>query len=170
MDAGRIGCYYISFISKADLRVECMIGSCLFEYWDVEVEWDGNVVYYIRFKTRFTGKPGQVPESIRMFLAGKATDILDLTSHAVFHDGVYGAVYRRVARIPYGHTESYGSIARDVGTGPRVVGLAMKRNPTPLIIPCHRVVGKKGLGGFSPDITIKEKLLALEKGNHSDTR
>jgi methylated-DNA-[protein]-cysteine S-methyltransferase len=147
-----------------------MIGSCLFDYWDVEVEWNEHIVYYVRFKPRFTGKTGQIPESIRLFLAGKASAIPDLTSHAIIHDGVYSTIYQRVLQIPYGHTESYGSIARDVGTGPRVVGLAMKRNPTPLIIPCHRVIGKKGLGGYTPDITIKEKLLALEKENRSDNR
>jgi len=40
---------------------------------------------------------------------------------------------------------------------------AMARNPTPLVIPCHRVVGAKGIGGFSPDVEIKEMLLAMEK-------
>jgi methylated-DNA-[protein]-cysteine S-methyltransferase len=58
---------------------------------------------------------------------------------------------------------TYGEIARLAGTGPRVVGQAMARNPTPLVIPCHRVVAAKGIGGFSPSIEIKEALLALEK-------
>ena len=49
------------------------------------------------------------------------------------------------------------------GTTPRVVGQAMARNPTPLVIPCHRVVAADGIGGFSPSVEIKEELLAMEK-------
>jgi methylated-DNA-[protein]-cysteine S-methyltransferase len=38
----------------------------------------------------------------------------------------------------------------------------MAHNPTPLVIPCHRIIGTRGIGGFSPDIEIKERLLAME--------
>ena len=65
--------------------------------------------------------------------------------------------------IPYGSTVTYGEIAREVGTSPRAVGQAMARNPTPLVIPCHRVVAADGIGGFSPSVEIKEALLAMEK-------
>jgi methylated-DNA-[protein]-cysteine S-methyltransferase len=51
------------------------------------------------------------------------------------------------------------------GTNPRLVGLAMRRNPTPLVVPCHRVVSASGLGGFTPSIDIKESLLRMEKKN-----
>jgi methylated-DNA-[protein]-cysteine S-methyltransferase len=78
-------------------------------------------------------------------------------------DSMYGRIYRAVREIPYGSTATYGEIARIAGTAPRVVGQAMARNPTPLVIPCHRVIAAKGIGGFSPDIEIKEALLAMEK-------
>ncbi len=145
-----------------------MIGSCSFEYWDVEVEWDKNIVYYIRFKPRFSGRTGPVPRQVSMFLAGKTITIPDITSQVFLQDGMYSNIYNRVLEIPYGDTQSYGSIAKDLGTGSRIVGLAMKRNPTPILIPCHRVVAKNGLGGFSPDIRIKEALLALEKRVQSE--
>ena len=60
-------------------------------------------------------------------------------------------------------TATYGEIAARVGTSPRVVGQAMARNPTPLIIPCHRIVAVKGIGGFTPPLEIKRDLLAMEK-------
>ena len=53
---------------------------------------------------------------------------------------------------------TYGEIAGKVSTSPRVVGQAMRRNPTPLVIPCHRIVGKHGIGGFTPSPEIKEAL------------
>jgi methylated-DNA-[protein]-cysteine S-methyltransferase len=40
----------------------------------------------------------------------------------------------------------------------------MARNPTPLVIPCHRIVGSRSLGGFTPDLTLKSALLDLERG------
>lgn len=59
-------------------------------------------------------------------------------------------VWRVMAEIPYGATESYGALARRVGTGARAVGGACARNPIPVIVPCHRVVGAGGaLGGYS---------------------
>ena len=57
-------------------------------------------------------------------------------------------VWREVARIPPGRTCSYGDIARRLNTSPRAVGNAMGANPMPIMIPCHRVVGRNGLGGF----------------------
>lgn len=59
-------------------------------------------------------------------------------------------VWRAMAEIPCGATESYGALARRVGAGARSVGGACARNPIPVIVPCHRVVGAGGaLGGYS---------------------
>ncbi len=57
----------------------------------------------------------------------------------------------------------YGEIAAQVGTSPRAVGRAMARNPTPLVVPCHRIVAANGIGGFSPALEIKELLLVQER-------
>jgi methylated-DNA-[protein]-cysteine S-methyltransferase len=67
--------------------------------------------------------------------------------------------------IPYGQTVSYGEIARRVGrpAAYRAVGAANGRNPIPIIIPCHRVVGADGsLTGFGGGLPIKRRLLELE--------
>jgi len=71
-------------------------------------------------------------------------------------------VLAEVKKIPYGKTASYSEIANLLGTSPRGVGQALKRNPLPVIIPCHSVVGKNGLGGYSYGTNLKEKLLRLE--------
>jgi methylated-DNA-[protein]-cysteine S-methyltransferase len=77
-------------------------------------------------------------------------------------------VYSLIREIAWGETTSYGAIARRLGAGPeraRDVGRAMARNPIPLILPCHRVLGAGGrIGGFSaPGGTdLKAKMLALE--------
>lgn len=136
-------------------------GSCSFQLWKVLVDWDGTTVFRVRFVR--TANAGSVPVPFTKFLSGKGTDFSPLTSAALAGDSVYAEIYRAVSRIPYGETRTYGEIAEATGTHARVVGNAMSRNPTPLIVPCHRVVGTDGLGGFSPDIEIKKALLAMEK-------
>src|SRR3972149_7055553 len=73
-------------------------------------------------------------------------------------------VWRVVAGIPYGETRSYSWVAERAGGSPRAVGQALARNPCPLLIHCHRVVGKDGgLGGYTWGVALKRKLLELER-------
>lgn len=77
-------------------------------------------------------------------------------------------VWQALLSIPYGQTVTYQDIARDVDSHPRAVGTAVGKNPIPVVIPCHRVVGKNGqLTGFSggKGLTTKKQLLDLEKMN-----
>ncbi len=73
-------------------------------------------------------------------------------------------VWAAMQRIPYGETRSYGDLARDIGSAPRAVGNACGKNPIPIVIPCHRVLGRGGLGGYSGNggVATKRTLLALE--------
>lgn len=76
-------------------------------------------------------------------------------------------VLNQLILIPYGETKTYGEIAKKLKTSPRAVGNACRRNPIPIVIPCHRVVASKGLGGYSGSIEgetqdIKRNLLKLE--------
>ena len=76
------------------------------------------------------------------------------------------AVWRQLQKIPFGQTASYGDVARGVGSPRafRAVGNANNKNPIPLIIPCHRVIGSDGkLVGFGGGIWRKEWLLDHEK-------
>lgn len=78
------------------------------------------------------------------------------------------AVWRELARIPYGTVETYGSLAARLGSAPRAVGAACARNPIPIVVPCHRVVGADGsLGGYSggEGLATKRALLRLEGVN-----
>jgi len=60
------------------------------------------------------------------------------------------AVWRLMGEIPFGHTRSYSDLAGDLGSGARAVGTACGRNPIPVIVPCHRVIGVGGgLGGYT---------------------
>jgi methylated-DNA-[protein]-cysteine S-methyltransferase len=75
------------------------------------------------------------------------------------------AVWKELERIPYGVTISYGEVARriDQPAAVRAVGAANGRNPLPIIVPCHRVIGSNGnLTGFGGGLPIKRFLLAME--------
>ncbi len=74
-------------------------------------------------------------------------------------------VWQAIMTIPFGRTQAYGSIARSVGGSPRAVGQANARNRLPILIPCHRVVGSSGVGGYSggEGVTVKEFLLSHER-------
>lgn len=136
-------------------------GSCRLGLWHVHVWWSGDVIHRVRFAT--TGIPGTVPVFIRQYCAGAVVDLTALDTIACRGEMVSARIYHAVREIPYGRTATYGKIAAAVGTSPRAVGRAMAHNPTPLVVPCHRVVAAHGIGGFSPAIEIKELLLAMEK-------
>lgn len=85
---------------------------------------------------------------------------------------IQGSLYRRriwtaIAAIPRGQARTYGDIAKDLSSIPRAVGQACGDNPFPILIPCHRVVTRAGIGGFAHNekgflIDIKRWLLAHE--------
>lgn len=78
-------------------------------------------------------------------------------------------VWTAMAEIPYGEIRCYGELAETVGSAPRAVGRACGRNPIPVVIPCHRVLARTGLGGYSGTggLATKRYLLALEGGAKS---
>ncbi len=75
-------------------------------------------------------------------------------------------VWKEIAQIPVGEVRTYADLANTLGSGPRAVANACGANRFPLLIPCHRVVAKNGLGGFiqgkEGGLKIKEWLLAHE--------
>ena len=76
-------------------------------------------------------------------------------------------VWNELLNIPYGEVKTYKDIAKAVGSpkGYRAVGGALNKNPIPIIVPCHRVVGSNGqLVGFAGGVDLKAKLLELERG------
>ena len=80
-------------------------------------------------------------------------------------EGVTGAVMAALTDVPYGETRTYGDIAERLDTAAVAVGRACARNPVPLVVPCHRVVGSDGdLKGYSAagGVATKRRLLDLE--------
>ena len=74
-------------------------------------------------------------------------------------------VLEELTHVPYGHVDTYGALAKRVGKprAARAVGGALNRNPVPIVVPCHRIVGASGsLTGYGGGLERKEALLGLE--------
>ena len=104
---------------------------------------------------------------VAQFLAGKRKNF-DLEIDIAGRGGTEFqiAVWRACAQIPAGQTTTYGRLAAAIGkpAAARAVGGALGKNPIPVVVPCHRVVGVNGLTGFGSGLDVKQKLLDLEQG------
>lgn len=124
---------------------------------------EGNKIIQIGFHP-LPGRPTSVEleREIGEYLRGERT------AFSFFPDfSVYPPTVRRILEyiyhnLPYGNTLTYSQVAEAMGTHPRVVGLAMAKNRHLIVVPCHRVVGKYSLGGFSGGLEVKRFLLSLE--------
>ncbi|AIY90619.1 Methylated-DNA--protein-cysteine methyltransferase [Geoglobus acetivorans] len=142
------------------------------------VEWSWNFVARLKdgmvLEAWFTGE--SVEESVESefaynlkkrlerYFKGRAVDFDDVNVR--YPTPFSERVLRVVRSIPFGMVESYSSIAEKVGTSPRAVGVALRMNLVPVIVPCHRVVSKAGIGGYSQGEGIKKALLELESKFH----
>jgi methylated-DNA-[protein]-cysteine S-methyltransferase len=129
--------------------IECTIRTPL---GPVTLVADERTIVAVRFAD--TGKPGTNPlledaaAQIRAYFAGELRRFrLPLAPPASVHQC---RVREAMLAIAYGNTSTYGELAAAIGSSPRAVGQACGRNPLPIIVPCHRVVGAGGqLGGYS---------------------
>ncbi|MFG1778869.1 methylated-DNA--[protein]-cysteine S-methyltransferase [Micromonospora sp. NPDC049048] len=128
-------------------------------------------------RAHFGRAPGAVEEpgdeaarqalaELRAYFAG---ELLAFTVPLAAPDGsdFERGVWREMTLIPYGETLTYGEVARRLGDpgAARAVGVACNRNPIPVLVPCHRIVGAGGkLVGFGGGLERKVKLLELEAG------
>ena len=107
---------------------------------------------------------GDLPQRLIGYFNGEAVafpESLDLTDATPFQSAVWQLVYS----IPYGQTESYGWVAQQIGKShaAQAVGQALAKNPLPIVVPCHRVIGAGGrIGGFSYGFEMKQRLLQME--------
>jgi methylated-DNA-[protein]-cysteine S-methyltransferase len=105
----------------------------------------------------------EIRRELDEYFAGTRQDFdlpLDLRV-AAFH----AEVLEELRRVPYGLTTTYGALAATVGRprAARAIGTVMHRNPIPIILPCHRVLGANGsLTGYAGGLDVKLKLLQLE--------
>ncbi len=109
------------------------------------------------------GPVGEAILQLREYFAGRRREFdLPLAPEGTVFQK---SVWRRLQEIPYGATISYGELAKRVGNAnaSRAVGAANGRNPLPIVVPCHRVIGANGkLVGFGGGLPIKQTLLELE--------
>lgn len=113
-------------------------------------------------ETVIAESPADIREQVQQYERGDR-QTFDLT--VTVPDGVSGEVMTALTDIPYGETRTYGEIAATLETTAVVVGQACARNPVPLVLPCHRVVGSDGgLKGYSAadGVATKRQLLDLE--------
>jgi methylated-DNA-[protein]-cysteine S-methyltransferase len=119
------------------------------------------------FGTRVLRSPRPTDEARRQldeYFAGRRRDFdldVDLSPAREFGR----AVLEQLARVPYGELTTYGALAAGAGKprAARAVGTVMNRNPVPIVLPCHRVVGATGsLVGYAGGLDRKRTLLALE--------
>ncbi|MBI2389673.1 MAG: methylated-DNA--[protein]-cysteine S-methyltransferase [Deltaproteobacteria bacterium] len=110
-------------------------------------------------------------ERLAAHLSGEPVHYDDLRIDASAVTPFARRVYDAARAIPRGTTITYAELARAVGTGAaRAVGVALGRNPTPIVVPCHRIVASDGAGGFSAPggASTKAQLLAIEGGSLDD--
>lgn len=110
------------------------------------------------------GSPAEIRIQVDEYVRGERREFdLGVSIPADFT----GRVMAAMSEIPYGETRTYGELAADLDTAPIAVGGACGRNPVPVIVPCHRVVGTDSLGGFSTDcadpLALKRRLLDTER-------
>ncbi len=130
------------------------------------IEWRGELVKRIYFSQALPTQRSELAEEIAAYLQSGAPcpeAKLDLSGCTPFQKEIYVAVQA----IPRGKTMTYGQVAERAGRpgAARAVGRAMATNPFAILVPCHRVVAKGGLGGYLWGREMKEKLLSLETGN-----
>lgn len=109
-------------------------------------------------------QPSDYPEKVFKVLIGEldnASFLRELSFEGVtpFEKKVYEWLTKNVKR---GSVITYGDLAKALNTSPRAVGGAMKRNPYPIVVPCHRVVAHDGIGYYSSGIEEKKFLLEIE--------
>ena len=82
------------------------------------------------------------------------------------------ALRQAICAIPYGDSASYGEVARQAGSGPRAIGQACRRNPLPIVVPCHRVIAAgQAIGHYSGgDGIITKKWLLDHEQRHQSLR
>ncbi|MEW6770213.1 MAG: MGMT family protein [Bacillota bacterium] len=102
--------------------------------------------------------------SLDAYFSGRAVEFaavpVDFEGYTPFQE----LVLKLAREIPYGRTATYGALAAEAGRpgAAQAVGQVLRRNRTPLVIPCHRVLARGGTGGFSAGLPWKERLLRLE--------
>jgi methylated-DNA-[protein]-cysteine S-methyltransferase len=106
--------------------------------------------------------PTEAGEQVAAYLAGERQEFTTPLDWSLTSGTQRRVLEALSATVPFGATVTYGELAARSGTVARGVGSIMGSNPLPVVVPCHRVLGADGLGGFGGGRAAKEWLLALE--------
>jgi methylated-DNA-[protein]-cysteine S-methyltransferase len=98
-------------------------------------------------------------EQLKAYFAGQSQDFDLPLSHG--RVGLQAKVLAALATIPFGKTRTYGDLSKEIGAPAQAIGQACGANPLPILIPCHRVLGASGLGGFSAPGGVEAKVWLL---------
>ena len=114
--------------------------------------------------------PGWLLELFRPYVERKGdptidTDMLDVSR---INNELLKVLLTLKKNVPLGELITYKELGLLTGKHPRVVGMAMRKNPFPVIFPCHRVIARRGIGGYSQGSEIKALLIAHEGGSFPD--
>ena len=113
-----------------------------------------------------TAEVAEAVAAVRRYFEGEETDFSGFTLDLGEQDALFTRIYTAARQVRWGHTTTYGALAKELGAGPEVardVGQAMAQNPVALIIPCHRVLAASGkVGGFSAPGGSASKVRMLE--------
>ncbi len=108
---------------------------------------------------------GDLTSDLIRYISGEVVDFsgyqIDLSHLTDFEQ----SVLCKTRKIGYGSMTTYSELARAIGRpkAARAVGNALRKNPVPIVIPCHRVVAQNGIGGYVLGVDLKRRLLELEE-------
>ena len=132
----------------------------------VSVEHAKGIVQEIHLgvRRRSTAPNSPIARDLSRYFAGKPVDLGGYRVNLFGFTEFERKVYEATRKIPPGEVRTYGEIAAAIGNAgaSRAVGNALAKNPACIVIPCHRVVGTNGLGGFTGGLEWKRRLLRLE--------
>lgn len=126
-----------------------------------------NRVLYVGFDRRNGKISKDLLVEIKEYLEGRRKEFSFSPVFSMYPKNIRKVLQYIYENVPYGSIKTYGEIAKELGFHPRFIGYALSRNKHLIIVPCHRIVSSKGIGGFSAGLDVKRFLLRLE---HIDLR
>jgi len=148
------------------INIDIIYSKVLHRYIEIEYNTKLHSLRFVRpGKQLKEKKTNDITLELERYFQGEVIDFspaFDISCLSPFEQ----KVLEETRNIKYGKTITYSELAEKIGSrAMRAVGNALGKNPVPIIIPCHRVLAKKGIGGYSEGIDIKTILLELEKRN-----
>ncbi len=138
-----------------------MTGFCLTPFGPVSLRDDGEKITALLWEATDAASSPLQREGLAQITAYFARQLTRFDLPLDWGAGLHQKVRRAMAMIPLGETRTYGQIAALTGAPAQAVGQACGANPLPILIPCHRILGARTLGGFSAPGGVETKVALL---------